>query len=139
MDQWQQIEDVYHAALERELQNRASFLDEACGGDEALRKEIESLLLQEPEAADFLETPAQWQTLHPPIRQRLFHVLTSKLALQLVMMPPVVIIVWTIVRNPNRTIADLVRTNTGYFYWIVAVGLVLRFKDKIRSWLDRNL
>jgi hypothetical protein len=138
MDQWQQIEDVYHAALERELQNRASFLDEACGGDETLRKEIESLLLQEPEAVDFLETPAQWQSLHPPTRQRVFHVLTSKLALQLAMMPPLVIIVWTIVKNPNRTIGDLVRTNAGYFYWLAAAALVLQFRDKVRIWFDRN-
>ena len=138
MDQWQQIEDVYHAALERELQNRASFLDEACGGDEALRKEIESLLLQEPEAQGFLETPAQWQTLHPPTRQRVFHVLTSKLALQLAMMPPLVIIVWTIVKNPNRTIADLVRTNAGYFYWLAATALVLQFRDKVRIWLGHT-
>jgi hypothetical protein len=148
MDRWQQIEDVYHAALERSPQQRASFLDEACRGDAALRQEIESLLLQEPEAAEFLETP-HWQTPIPPIKKRVFdgkgilrvgiEFLTSKLALQLAMVPPIIIIAWEMVENRNRTIADLVGSNTGYIYWIAAAGLLLQFRDKIRNWLDRNM
>src|SRR5712692_5093876 len=54
----QQIEQVYHAALEREPGARAAFLDEACGGDHELRQEVESLLGYKSEAADFIETPA---------------------------------------------------------------------------------
>jgi hypothetical protein len=148
MNRWQQIEDVYHAALERAPQQRASFLDEACRGDAALREEIESLLFQEPEAAEFLESP-HWQTPTPSIKKRVLDVkgvlrvgiesLTSKLALQLAMVPPIIIIAWVMVENRNRTIADLVGSNTGYFYWIAAAGLLLQFRDKIRSWLDRNL
>ena len=40
---WQQVEKIYHAALEHEPRQRY-FLREACAGDDALRKEVESLL-----------------------------------------------------------------------------------------------
>ena len=40
------IEKLYHAALEREPQERAAFLAAACGGDEALLKEVQSLIGQ---------------------------------------------------------------------------------------------
>ena len=37
------IEQMFHAALERPADERLAFLDEACAGDEALRKEIDLL------------------------------------------------------------------------------------------------
>ena len=43
-ERWQQIQELYHAALKREPSQRAAFLKEACAGDEALRREVESLL-----------------------------------------------------------------------------------------------
>jgi len=43
---WQQIEELYHAALEREHNSRPAFLRHACDGDSDLRREIESLLEQ---------------------------------------------------------------------------------------------
>ena len=43
---WQQIEKLYHSALEHEPRQRAAFLRQACAGDEALRREVESLLAQ---------------------------------------------------------------------------------------------
>ncbi len=52
---WQQGDE---AALERDGNQRAAFLEEACGGDESLRREVEFLLEQETEAEDFLEAPA---------------------------------------------------------------------------------
>jgi len=41
---WQEIDRIVSSALEREPAERAGFLDEVCGGDEQLRKEVESLL-----------------------------------------------------------------------------------------------
>lgn len=55
-DRWQQIEQLYHAARERKVDQRAAFLKEACGGDDALRQEVESLLAHE-DGAEILETP----------------------------------------------------------------------------------
>ena len=57
-ERWQKIEGIYHVALEREEGQRAAFLNEACGGDEALRQEVESLLAQEGATGSFLEAPA---------------------------------------------------------------------------------
>jgi serine/threonine protein kinase/tetratricopeptide (TPR) repeat protein len=55
---WQQIEQLYHAALERGVQERAAFLTDACAGDETLRREVESLLAHEGQAKNFMESPA---------------------------------------------------------------------------------
>jgi serine/threonine protein kinase/tetratricopeptide (TPR) repeat protein len=41
---WLQIKELFGRALEREPSQRNPFLQEACDGDEALRKEVESLL-----------------------------------------------------------------------------------------------
>ena len=57
-ERWQQVEQLYHAALERDLKERSTFLDEACAGDEALRREVESLLAYEDQAEDFIESAA---------------------------------------------------------------------------------
>jgi Tol biopolymer transport system component/predicted Ser/Thr protein kinase len=57
-EQWRRIEGLYHAALERDAAERAAFLDAACGGDEELRGEVESLLRQRSTAKDFIEVPA---------------------------------------------------------------------------------
>src|SRR4030095_14742233 len=43
-EQWHRVKEVFEAALERDSSQRAAFLDEACGGDAALRREVESLI-----------------------------------------------------------------------------------------------
>jgi len=43
-ERWQQIEKLYHAALEHKPSQRSGFLDQACQGDEGLRREVDSLL-----------------------------------------------------------------------------------------------
>ncbi|MGH9843341.1 MAG: hypothetical protein ACREEM_31765 [Blastocatellia bacterium] len=48
---------LYHAALEREPESRAEFLDEACAGDEELRREVASLLAYDDRPASFIEAP----------------------------------------------------------------------------------
>ena len=45
-DRWRQVSRLYYAALECEASQREPFLREACGDDESLRSEIESLLAQ---------------------------------------------------------------------------------------------
>ena len=54
-ERWEQINDVLIPALEREAFERLAFVKEACGGDEALRLEVESLLASHEDATDFLE------------------------------------------------------------------------------------
>jgi serine/threonine protein kinase/tetratricopeptide (TPR) repeat protein len=57
-ERWKQVEQLYHAALERDEESRADFLDHACAGDEGLRREVESLLGYEERAEKFIEAPA---------------------------------------------------------------------------------
>jgi serine/threonine protein kinase len=57
-DRWREIERLYYAALERDAAQRAKFLNDACGGDEGLRREVESLLAYHGTANDFMALPA---------------------------------------------------------------------------------
>ena len=58
---WQTIEDLFHLALEQEPGSRSSFLQEACAGDESLRKEVESLLQYRTQGQISTEAPAaEW-------------------------------------------------------------------------------
>src|SRR5215475_5832391 len=58
LDRWEQIERLYHAALEREPQEREAFLDEACAGDEDLRREVAGLLACDVPSDSFIQSPA---------------------------------------------------------------------------------
>jgi serine/threonine-protein kinase len=51
---WQQVETVFNNALERPAAGRASYLEEACGGDAALRREVDALLANHEDDAGFL-------------------------------------------------------------------------------------
>src|SRR5262245_24141491 len=51
-DRLQQIEDLYHAALARPSEARAAFLADDCGGDDDLRREVESLVAHATETFD---------------------------------------------------------------------------------------
>src|SRR5438046_8901011 len=57
-ERWRQIEHLYHSALKVAADQRSAFLNEECGEDEDLRKEVESLLSYERSAAEFIESPA---------------------------------------------------------------------------------
>jgi eukaryotic-like serine/threonine-protein kinase len=55
---WRKIEDLCNRALELDESRRAEFLERACGPDEVLRREVESLLAHEKNAEQFIESPA---------------------------------------------------------------------------------
>src|SRR6185369_8910223 len=57
-ERWKQVDRIFHAALEREAGRRADFVDQACAGDETLRKEVQSLIASHERAGGFIETPA---------------------------------------------------------------------------------
>jgi Tol biopolymer transport system component/predicted Ser/Thr protein kinase len=57
-DRWKQVDNLLQAALERAPSERAEFLRQACSGDEALEREVRSLLTSRQEAGSFLERPA---------------------------------------------------------------------------------
>jgi len=57
-DRWLQIEELYHRVLELDQSQRLAFLRDACAGDDALRSEVESLLMYQSEADRLLEKRA---------------------------------------------------------------------------------
>lgn len=57
-ERWQNVERLYHATLKCEESQRAAFLASACGGDEALRREVESLVSYGNQSARFIEGSA---------------------------------------------------------------------------------
>ena len=68
IDRWRQIESLFHAAYEKSAEERAHFLDEACG-DETLRAEVESLLAYEDLATGFLESEGSEVSATPAVRE----------------------------------------------------------------------
>jgi serine/threonine protein kinase/soluble lytic murein transglycosylase-like protein len=63
-ERWQKVEEVLQAALDRPQPERASFLNEACSGDDQLQREASSLIDAYDEAGDFIEQPAIAQDAH---------------------------------------------------------------------------
>jgi hypothetical protein len=56
-ERWAQVKELFHQALGLDEGRRAVFLDEACDGDEALRREVELLISGNDRAGSFIETP----------------------------------------------------------------------------------
>jgi serine/threonine protein kinase/WD40 repeat protein len=57
-ERWHQVEQLCQAALDCTEGQRAAFLDRACAGDDALRREVDSLLKHQATAKKFIEVPA---------------------------------------------------------------------------------
>jgi predicted ATPase/serine/threonine protein kinase len=58
MERWATVKRIHQGALDRAAPERAAFLDEACAGDAALRRDVESLLAYDIQAESFMESPA---------------------------------------------------------------------------------
>ncbi|HEX6624624.1 MAG TPA: protein kinase [Pyrinomonadaceae bacterium] len=56
-ERWRQVEEIFQTALDLAPGERAPFLEEACGGDAELRRDVEAMLAQYEEAGDFLDEP----------------------------------------------------------------------------------
>src|SRR5258708_1153935 len=56
--QWNKIDELFQSAREFNGEERDVFLAEACGGDEALRAEVESLLAYHDKSAGVIDSSA---------------------------------------------------------------------------------
>src|ERR1043165_7517169 len=56
--QWQNLKEIFHAALALPTHERASFIEKSSKGDESLRKSLESLLRSHEDTDNFLDSPA---------------------------------------------------------------------------------
>jgi serine/threonine protein kinase len=66
MDRWTAVKRIHQSALDKEASERTAFVDESCGGDETLRREVHSLLAYAADAESFLERPAADIASTPP-------------------------------------------------------------------------
>lgn len=62
-ERWKQIEEIYHGAQGLSPSERAAFLDQACRGDESMRRHVQNLL-NEPVSGGFLDEPAAVRGAH---------------------------------------------------------------------------
>ena len=56
-ERWRQITEIFHAALARDAVEREDFVAGKCHGDEALRHEVQAMLMAHEAARDLGETP----------------------------------------------------------------------------------
>ncbi len=57
-ERWLQVKEIFHSALQHEPAQRSVFLSNACGGDELLRQEVESLISSHDKDGSFIDIPA---------------------------------------------------------------------------------
>src|SRR5438270_3996832 len=57
-DRWQAVDAILQAALACAPERREAVVDAACGADDALRREVQSLLAAHTDGDAFLEAPA---------------------------------------------------------------------------------
>ena len=55
---WNRIKEIVDEAIHRTPEDRAAFLSKACGGNESIRREVESLLSSFERADGFMAAPA---------------------------------------------------------------------------------
>lgn len=55
---WDKIEHAYHGAHDRTGQERARFIDEQCGSDAGMRRQLEALLEHDDAPSGLLNRPA---------------------------------------------------------------------------------
>src|SRR5262249_47936266 len=57
-ERWQQVKEIFNAAIAHRAEERSSFISQACSGDEELRSEVESLIASHEESGAFIDQPA---------------------------------------------------------------------------------
>ena len=69
-ERWRQVTELFHAALARDAPAHASYLDQACAGDDTLREDVDAMLAAHagapvPQIATVLSQPRHGS---PPAR-----------------------------------------------------------------------
>jgi serine/threonine protein kinase len=56
-ERWRQVTEVFHAALSRDASARATYLEDACAGDRALRAEVDAMFAAHQNTRGFGDRP----------------------------------------------------------------------------------
>src|SRR5690242_21727071 len=67
-ERWRRVEELYHSALERDPEQRHSFLVAVCGADEDILHEVETLLQVDSHRDFVIDNPALGQPDRIPAR-----------------------------------------------------------------------
>jgi non-specific serine/threonine protein kinase/serine/threonine-protein kinase len=57
-ERWSRLEHLYHTAMEQAEDQRTAFLERSCADDDALRREVESLIAHARKAGGIIDEPA---------------------------------------------------------------------------------
>src|SRR4029079_6461656 len=57
-ERWKRIDEIFHAALDRDSSARTKFLQEACKNDDSLRIEVEALIVSHEKESSLFENQA---------------------------------------------------------------------------------
>ncbi len=57
-ERWQQVDEIFQAAIELKAEERSAFIENACADDEELRREVESLITADEQGLSFVDEPA---------------------------------------------------------------------------------
>jgi len=77
-ERYEKIGQLYHAALDLPVEQRVTFLADACSGDRSLRLEVESLLAAHDAAGDFIVTSAMSVTARSMVHDEDAGLLTGR-------------------------------------------------------------
>ena len=69
-ERWEAIKRLYNSVLGCEPDKQEGFLRDACGGDDSLRKEVETLLAQQRKADGFMKSPAMEVAAHVMVKDQ---------------------------------------------------------------------
>ena len=58
VNHWQRVKNLFHAAVDLPMAEREVFLSDACGADNDLRSEVESLIASHEKDGSFIDSPA---------------------------------------------------------------------------------
>ncbi len=59
-ERWQRLDDLFQAALDHGPEEQSDFLERACAGDPAMRRQLEALLRADAESRGFLDAPPRF-------------------------------------------------------------------------------
>src|SRR5687768_177107 len=59
-ERWQQVKEIFDSAIKYLPEHRPAFISQACGGDDELRSEVESLITSHEKEGSFIDEPAYY-------------------------------------------------------------------------------
>ena len=57
-ERWNRVKEIFQAAIQQAPAERSVFVSSACGDDEPLLREVESLIASHDKSGEFIDTPA---------------------------------------------------------------------------------